>query len=122
MKLAEISMKGWIVLSFNLFLSTGIVSAQTKFTKLVWAEEFNYSGLPDSTKWSYNKGGHGWGNNELQYYTERDTQNAIVGNGVLTIIARKKNMENREYTSARLLTKNKAEFTYGRIEARAKLP
>lgn len=90
--------------------------------KLVWADEFNYKGLPDSTKWDYNEGGNGWGNNELQYYTEKDTQNAMVGNGVLKIIARKENRENREYTSARLSSKNKAEFKYGRIEARAKLP
>jgi beta-glucanase (GH16 family) len=112
----------WLVFACILLLFTGHAPAQSKFTKLVWADEFNYSGLPDSTKWAYNKGGHGWGNNELQYYTEKDTQNAIVGNGVLSIIARKHKLENREYTSARLLTKNMAEFNYGRVEARAKVP
>lgn len=90
--------------------------------KLVWGDEFNYKGLPDSSKWGYNVGGHGWGNNELQYYTEKDTLNAKVENGVLKIIARKQKKENREYTSARLHTKNKAEFKYGKIVVRAKLP
>lgn len=122
MDLGENIFHRWMFFPCFLLLFTGNASAQSKFSKLVWADEFNYTGLPDSTKWGYNKGGHGWGNNELQYYTERDTLNAVVGNGVLSIIARKQNTENREYTSARLLTKNKAEFTYGRIEARAKVP
>ena len=90
--------------------------------KLIWNEEFNYNGLPDSSKWNYDVGGHGWGNNELQYYTLMDTLNAKVENGFLKIIARKQKKENREYTSARLLTRNKFDFKYGRIEARAKIP
>ena len=90
--------------------------------KLIWSDEFNNKGLPDSTKWNYNTGGHGWGNNELQCYTEKDTSTAVVENGCLKIIVRKQKKENREYTSARLLSKNKAEFKYGRIEARAKIP
>ena len=90
--------------------------------KLTWSDEFNYKGLPDSSKWGYNVGGHGWGNNELQFYTEKDTSTAIVANGYLKITVRKQKKENREYTSARLLTKNKADFKYGRIEARAKIP
>ncbi len=90
--------------------------------KLKWQDEFNYSGLPDSSKWNYDVGGHGWGNNELQYYTAKDTLNAVVNNGSLKITARKQTKENRNYTSARLQTKNKAEFKYGKIEIRAKLP
>lgn len=90
--------------------------------KLQWSDEFNYTGLPDSSKWNYDVGGHGWGNNELQYYTVKDTSTAIVENRHLKIIVRKQKKENREYTSARLLSKNKAEFKYGRIEARAKIP
>jgi len=90
--------------------------------KLVWNDEFNYNGVPDSTKWNYNVGGHGWGNNELQYYTSKDTTNAYVEDGFLKITARKQIKENRQYTSARLHTKNKAEFQYGKIEIRAKLP
>lgn len=90
--------------------------------KLIWSDEFNYNGLPDSNKWNYNVGGNGWGNNELQYYTEADTLNAKVENGVLKIIARKQKKENVEYASARLLTKNKFDFKYGRIEVLAKVP
>ncbi len=90
--------------------------------KLVWSDEFNYKGLPDSTKWTYNVGGDGGGNNELQYYTNKDTLNGLVENGVLKIIARKETKENKKYTSARLVTKNKADFKFGKIEVRAKLP
>ncbi len=97
-------------------------SPLTNGYKLTWSDEFNYKGLPDSTKWNYNVGGHGWGNNELQYYTASDTLNAKVENGFLKIVARKQSIENRQYTSARLLTKNKAEFEYGKFEIRAKLP
>ena len=104
-------------------LSTGGEKSSTAVGwKLVWSDEFNYDGLPDSSKWSYETGGSGWGNNELEYYTEKDTSNAIVKDGHLTIIAKKQHKENREYTSARLVTKNKADFKYGRIEVRAKVP
>jgi len=97
-------------------------SPSSKGWELTWSDEFNYSGLPDSSKWNFDIGGNGWGNNELQYYTEKDTLNVKVENGVLKIIIRKQKKENREYTSARLLSKNKADFKYGRIEARAKIP
>jgi beta-glucanase (GH16 family) len=95
---------------------------QTNVNKLIWADEFNYKGLPDSTKWNYEVGGQGWGNNELQFYTANDSSNAFVQKGTLKIKALKQNKENRAYTSARLVTKGKAEFTYGKIEIRAKLP
>ena len=97
-------------------------SPVTKGMKLVWSDEFNYTGLPDPSKWNYETGGHGWGNNEKQFYTEADTANAIVRNGVLSIIARNKNRGNNLYTSARLLTRGKAEWTYGYVEMRGKLP
>jgi beta-glucanase (GH16 family) len=90
---------------------------------LVWSDEFNYKGLPDSTKWSYDIGSKdGWGNNELQYYTYRQKENARVENGKLIIEARKENKESFHYTSARLLTRGKASWQYGKIEVRAKLP
>ncbi len=94
----------------------------SKGLKLVWAEEFNYTGLPDTSKWSFETGGHGWGNNELQYYTSADSTNAWVQNGVLTITARNKTVGKNEFTSAKLVTRGKAEFKYGRIEISAKLP
>ncbi len=90
--------------------------------KLVWSDEFNYKGLPDSTKWNYDVGGHGWGNHELQYYTDADTANAIVKNGRLVIRALKQVRENNTYTSTRLISKNKGDWLYGRIEVSAKLP
>jgi beta-glucanase (GH16 family) len=101
--------------------------AQSKVKKLVWSEEFNYNGLPDDTKWSYNEGTGcpqicGWGNNELEYYTTKDLSNAKVENGVLKITALKQAKENSAYTSARIVSKNKAVFKYGRMECRAKLP
>jgi beta-glucanase (GH16 family) len=105
---------------FMLFF-TSICKAQKPW-KLVWSDEFNYQGLPDSTKWAYDVGGNGWGNNEKQYYTLADSRNVQVKNGVLTITAIKENRENIEYTSARLVTRGKAEWSHGKIEFRAKLP
>lgn len=89
---------------------------------LVWSDEFNYTGLPDSTKWNYDIGGDGFGNNEAQFYTKKRLENARVENGNLVIEARKEDWENKNYTSARLVTKGKQDWKYGRIEVRAKLP
>lgn len=109
------------------FLNAFHVTAQTRFRKLVWSDEFTVNGLPDSSKWSYDAGrgcpqNCGWGNNELQYYTEKRTHNARVENGKLVIEAHKELFENAGYTSARLVTKNKGYWKYGRIEVKAKLP
>jgi beta-glucanase (GH16 family) len=90
--------------------------------KLLWSDEFNYNGLPDSTKWRYDIGNHGWGNNELEYYTNKRLENARVENGMLVIEARKEKWESNQYTSARLVTKGKADWKYGRIEVKAKIP
>ena len=87
----------------------------------VFADEFNYTGLPDPNKWGYDIGGSGWGNNELQYYTNQ-LKNAFVANGKLTITAYKEDMDGRNYSSARLITKNKGDIKYGRIEVKAQLP
>jgi beta-glucanase (GH16 family) len=87
---------------------------------LVWSDEFDYEGLPDETKWSYDVGGHGWGNNEYQFYTEG--KNAYVKDGNLIIEARKESCEGKDYTSARLVTRGKGDWLYGKIEVRAKLP
>ncbi|OMP32440.1 family 16 glycosylhydrolase [Mangrovimonas sp. DI 80] len=91
--------------------------------QLVWSDEFDVNGAPDTSKWGYNigTGQSGWGNNESQYYTDR-ADNAIVENGVLKIIAKRENYQGSEFTSARLLTKDKFEFTHGKVEIRAKLP
>jgi len=102
-------------------------SAPPPTYELVWADDFDYEGLPDSAKWSYDVGDGcpnlcGWGNNELQYYTERRPENARVEDGHLIIEARRENFESREYTSARLVTREKGDWKYGRFEIRAKLP
>lgn len=104
-----------------LFVSQNfLITAQTK--ALVWSDEFDYSGLPAPEKWGYDVGGDGWGNNELQYYTENRTENARVENGHLIIQAHKENYGGNAYTSARLITKTKGDWKYGRIEVKAKLP
>ncbi|SIT95996.1 Glycosyl hydrolases family 16 [Epilithonimonas bovis DSM 19482] len=90
--------------------------------KLVWHDEFNQPGLPDPAKWTCEVGGNGFGNNELQFYTNNRTDNARVEDGHLIIEARKEKWENRDYTSAKLVTKNTFPFQYGSIEVRAKLP
>lgn len=90
--------------------------------KLIWSDEFNYTGLPDTSKWNYDVGGDGWGNNELQYYTNADTNNAVVRDGKLIITARKQAFSSNGYTSARLISKYKGDWLYGRIEVKAKLP
>jgi beta-glucanase (GH16 family) len=90
--------------------------------RLVWSDEFDYTGLPDAKKWSYDVGGHGWGNKELQFYTDKRKENARVENGHLVIEARKEKWENRQYTSARLVSKNKGDWLYGRVEVSAKIP
>ena len=98
-----------------------------KFTELVMQDEFAEDGAPDSTIWGYDLGtgnsdtGAGWGNNELQSYTNR-TENVKVENGYLLITAKKESLNGASYTSARLTTKGLFEQTYGRFEARIRLP
>lgn len=87
-----------------------------------WADEFNYDGLPDETKWGYDIGADGWGNNEQQYYTEKRLENVHVGGGLLTVTAIREPYKGSAYTSARLVSRGKADFRYGRFEVKAKLP
>ena len=94
--------------------------------ELVWSDEFNTDGSPDSSKWTYDLGTGcpnicGWGNNESQYYTNR-SDNVSVSNGTLKINLKKENYAGSDFTSTRMKTKGKYEFTYGKIEVRAKLP
>ena len=88
--------------------------------KVVWADEFDKPGLPDPAKWSYELGGNGWGNQELQFYTDARRENARVEDGKLIVEARREEWQGSHYTSARL--NSRPGWTYGRIEARAKLP
>ena len=87
---------------------------------LVWSDEFNGPEI-NRENWKYNKGGGGWGNVELEYYTDR-SENARIKNGMLVIEARKEDYEKYSYTSARMLTQGLQGWTFGRIEARIKVP
>ena len=93
------------------------------FTNLVFADEFNVNGAPDPNVWSFDigTGENGWGNNELQYYTDRP-ENIIVQNGYLIITARQEQFEGSGFTSARIKTENLFSQKYGRFEARMKMP
>lgn len=93
----------------------------SEFDSLVFEEEFDVDGAPDSTTWTFETGNgqDGWGNQELQYYTQ---DNAVVEDGVLKITAKREASNGFDYTSSRLNTLDKFSFTYGRIEIRAKLP
>ncbi|SMO88644.1 glycoside hydrolase family 16 protein [Gracilimonas mengyeensis] len=98
----------------------------TENYELVWSDEFNSTEL-DTSKWDFNTGTGaeigliGWGNNELQYYREGNN-NVSVTDGNLVIEARKENYSDMEYTSAKLVTQNKAAWKYGKVEVRAKVP
>jgi beta-glucanase (GH16 family) len=117
------------ILSLTLLvLFSGVSSCTTdetqtvvNFKTITMQDEFDEDGAPNSSIWTYDIGGNGWGNNELQYYTDR-SQNVTVQNGYLIITAEKENFEGASYTSARLLTKGLFEQKYGRFEARIKLP
>ena len=93
------------------------------FTNLVMSDEFDVEGAPNSEIWNFDTGTgfNGWGNNELQYYTDR-TENVTVQNGLLVISAIQEDYNGSSYTSARLLTKGKFSQAYGRFEARIKVP
>ena len=95
---------------------------------LVWSDEFNgkNGSLPDASKWIYDIGGNGWGNHELEYYTNR-AENARMEDGKLVITARQESYAGPDgakfnYTSARLKTQGLFSQAYGRFEARIKLP
>lgn len=90
----------------------------TVFTKLEWADEFDANGAVDATSWTYDLGAGGWGNGEVQTYTN-DAANSSIADGILKITAKK---EGASYTSARINTKGKFDFKYGRVDVRAKLP
>ncbi|WP_298532211.1 family 16 glycosylhydrolase [uncultured Algibacter sp.] len=89
------------------------------FETLVWSDEFDVDGAPNAANWTYDLGAGGWGNQELQTYTD-NPENVIIENGILKINALADG--NGGYTSARIKTEGLQEYTYGKIECRAKLP
>ena len=125
------SLRIFLVISlFAFLLFSGCSDDETTTAKtgwqLVWSDEFNNAAI-DTTKWNYNTGDFGWGNNELQNYTS-STANAFITNiGTNSMLAIKVvygggGYDTKDYTSARLHTQGKASWTYGKIEARIKLP
>ena len=96
--------------------------------QLVWEDDFSgpAASAPDAAKWTYDigigPGNDGWGNNELEYYTNRPENVALDGAGNLAITARSESFGGRSFTSARINTKGIFEQTYGRFEARIKMP
>lgn len=110
--------------------STGTALERPANYTLVWSDEFSTNGLPDPTKWDDDTSANktGWYNHELQYYARQRPENAQVQDGLLRITARKESLSNlpdwggQAYTSARLVTRGKADWTYGFFEVRAKLP
>lgn len=107
---------------------TQSISASTNIVvnvaqSLIWSDEFDAPGAPNSSRWTYDlgNGSDGWGNQELQYYTNR-AENVIVEGGLLKIKAIRENYNGSTFTSARLKTQGKFDFKYGKVEVRAKVP
>lgn len=125
----KLQLKNILVLSvFLVLLSCSKDEKQTVTTmnQLVWQDEFDTAGLPNSTFWTCETGLgpdpiNPWGNHELEYYTDR-SQNVKIENGMLKITAIKESFMGSDYTSARITTKGKFEQKYGRIEARIQMP
>ena len=92
--------------------------------KLVWSDEFNSAAgtALDASKWTYDVGGNGWGNSELEYYTNGNANAAMDGNGNLAITVKKESMSGMSYTSSRVKTLGLESWIYGRVEARIKIP
>jgi beta-glucanase (GH16 family) len=114
----------WIAIVAVLFGTLSYTKEDQK--RLVWSDEFNSSGAPDSTKWSYDLGDGcprncGWGNHELEFYTH-DLKNVRVENGRLIIEALKDSLHSKPFTSTRMVSKGKGDWLYGRIEIKARLP
>jgi len=88
---------------------------------LIWNDEFDGNEI-DTDNWTHEEGNHGWGNQEWQNYTDR-SENSFIDNGNLVIEAREESFGGSDYTSARMVTRGKQEFAFGRIDisARSKL-
>jgi len=118
----------WIASILGLLMAASVSASAQPYT-LRWADEFDGAAgsAPDQTKWNYDIGGNGWGNNELETYTRRPENVFLDGDGHLVIKLIKETLKGpdgikRNYTSARLLTRDKFTQRYGRIEARLRLP
>ena len=115
-------MKTLLLLLASFLIIQGSQAQNQPAAKLIWSDEFSENGLPDSSKWDYDMGDSGWGNNELQYYSNADLKNARIENGILTIEAKIDPAHPKGYSSARIVTRGKATWQYGYFEIKAKLP
>jgi len=107
---------------YHIFTTTKPVQAsEPVYTNLVWSDEFDVNGAPNTANWSYDIGAGGWGNGELQYYTDSN-QNIKVEGGLLKITPKRQNFSGSQYTSSRIISKDKKEFKYGKFEIKAKMP
>jgi beta-glucanase (GH16 family) len=121
--------KGAFAIAMIVFVACDTDETQevAQLTNLIWQDEFSVDGPIDPTAWTYDLGDGtdqgipGWGNNELQYYTDRP-ENVTVENGVLVLTARQESFMGSNYTSARITTQGIFEQQYGRFEARIRLP
>lgn len=125
--LKKITALSIIVLSFIGCNSDDKQNINQRNWQMSWSDEFNGTTageLPDASKWSYDigTGDNGWGNNELEYYTNRPQNISMDGKGNLVITAIKESFQGASYTSARIKTKGILEQKYGRFEARLKTP
>ncbi len=125
-KYIKLSLFTIIAISFASCDKDAVQSLPHREWELVWGDEFTgeEGSLPDPLKWTYDigKGDNGWGNQELQYYTNRANNVSLDGNGNLQITAIKEDYQGSPFTSARIKTQNLFTQTYGRVEARIKLP
>lgn len=123
-------MKSLIVIAVLVVAASAARAEAPAGYHLVWSDEFDANGLPDQAKWNYDtdRNKAGWWNNEAEYYAANRAENARVENGNLIIEARKEDLAQmpdwggQHYSSARLVTRGKAQWTYGFYDVRAKLP
>lgn len=120
----KITLVSVIAASFSACNSDEKQSVSNRNWQLSWSDEFNGASgeLPDATKWGFDLGNSGWGNQELQNYTNRPDNVSMDGNGNLVITAKKESLGGSQYTSARIKTKNLFSQAYGRFEARLITP
>ena len=127
MKIAAIKYVALAAISSLVFVGCSPEAKQTLDSKnweLTWSDEFNGTAgtLPDASKWNFDIGNNGWGNKELQAYTNSAQNVSMDGNGNLVITAKKENVNGAQYTSARINTKNLFSQAYGKFEARLIAP
>lgn len=126
--LAKIVLSGLVAVTLIFQCSRTVTgfSESADGAKMLWSDEFDYEGAPDAAKWDYDLGDGcpqicGWGNEEEEYYTNKK-ENVRVEDGFLVIEAHAEPTENSNFTSARLVSRNKNDWKYGKVEVRAKLP